>query len=57
VTTAAPPTLPPTTVPPTTLPPAQPDNRGKGNGGDAEKQIKKWLEELRKQFEDAQQGD
>jgi eukaryotic-like serine/threonine-protein kinase len=57
VTTAAPPTLPPTTVPPTTLPPAQPDNRGKGNGGDAEKQIQKWLEELRKQFEDAQQGD
>jgi eukaryotic-like serine/threonine-protein kinase len=57
VTTAAPPTLPPTTVPPTTLPPAQPDNRGKGNGGGAEKQIQKWLEELRKQFEDAQQGD
>jgi eukaryotic-like serine/threonine-protein kinase len=57
VTTAAPPTLPPTTVPPTTLPPVQPDNRGKGNGGDAEKQIKKWLEELRKQFEEAQQGD
>ena len=63
VTTAAPPTLPPTTVPPqtappTTLPPAQPDNRGqKGTGGDAEKQIKKWLEELRKQFEDAQRGD
>jgi hypothetical protein len=57
VTTAAPPTLPPTTVPPTTLPPAQPDNRGKGNGGDAQKQIQKWLEELRKQFEDAQQGD
>ena len=57
VTTAVPPTLPPTTVAPTTLPPAQPDNRGKGNGGDAEKQIKKWLEELRKQFEDAQQGD
>jgi hypothetical protein len=57
VTTAAPPTLPPRTVPPTTLPPAQPANRGKGNGGDAEKQIKKWLEELRKQFEDAQQGD
>jgi eukaryotic-like serine/threonine-protein kinase len=57
VTTAAPPTLPPTTVPPTTLPPVQPDNRGKGNGGDAEKQIQKWLEELRKQFEDAQQGD
>jgi hypothetical protein len=56
VTTAPPPTLPPTTVPPTTLPPAQPDNRGKGNGGDAEKQIKKWLEELRKQFEDAQRG-
>jgi hypothetical protein len=57
VTTAPPPTLPPTTVPPTTFPPAEPDNRGKGNGGDAEKQIKKWLEELRKQFEDAQRGD
>ena len=58
-TTAVPVTtaVPPTTVAPTTLPPAQPDNRGKGNGGDAEKQIKKWLEELRKQFEDAQQGD
>jgi eukaryotic-like serine/threonine-protein kinase len=54
--TTAPPTLPPTTVPPTTLPPAQPDNRGKGNGGDAQKQIQKWLEELRKQFEDAQRG-
>jgi hypothetical protein len=57
VTTAPPPTLPPTTVPPTTLPPAQPDNRGKGKGGDAEKQIQKWLEELRKRFEEAQQGD
>jgi serine/threonine protein kinase len=55
--TTTPPTLPPTTVPPTTLPPVEPDNRGKGNGGDAEKQIKKWLEELRKQFEDAQKGD
>jgi hypothetical protein len=57
VTTAPPPTLPPTTVPPATIPPAQPDNRGKGRGDDAEKQIKKWLEELRKQFEDAQRGD
>jgi len=57
VTTAPPSTLPPTTVPPTTLPPAQPDNRGKGNGDDPEKQIKKWLEDLRKQIEDAQQGD
>jgi serine/threonine protein kinase len=55
--TTTPPTLPPTTVPPTTVPPVEPDNRGKGNGGDAEKQIKKWLEELRKQFEDAQRGD
>jgi serine/threonine protein kinase len=51
--TTTPPTLPPTTVPPTTLPPAEPDNRGeKGNGGDPGKEIKKWLEELRKQFED-----
>jgi serine/threonine protein kinase len=61
--TTVPPTLPPTTVPPptappTTLPPAQPDNRGqKGGGGDAQKQIEKWLKELRKQFEDAQRGD
>ena len=61
--TTVPPTLPPTTVPPptappTTLPPAQPDNRGqKGDGGDAQKQIEKWLKELRKQFEDAQRGD
>jgi hypothetical protein len=61
--TTVPPTLPPTTVPPptappTTLPPAQPDNRGqKGDGGDAQKQIQKWLKELRKQFEDAQRGD
>jgi len=55
VTTAAPPTLPPTTLPPPTEPP--PDNRGKGNGDDPEKQLKKWLDELRKQFEDAQRGD
>jgi eukaryotic-like serine/threonine-protein kinase len=56
--TTTPPTLPPTTVPPTTLPPVEPDNRGeKGNGGDAGKEIKNWLEELRKQFEDAQRGD
>jgi eukaryotic-like serine/threonine-protein kinase len=55
--TTTPPTLPPTTVPPTTLPPAEPANRGKGNGGDAQKQIEKWLEELRKQFEDVQRGD
>ena len=60
--TTVPPTLPPTTVPPptappTTLPPARPDNRGqKGNGGDPGKQIEKWLEELRKRFEDAQKG-
>ena len=55
VTTFAPPTtLPPPTAPPTTLPP--PDNRGKGDGGGVEKQFKKWLEELRKQFEEAQNG-
>jgi hypothetical protein len=46
---------PPTTLPPTTVP-APPDNRGKGDGGGAEKQLKKWLEELRKQFEEAQNG-
>jgi eukaryotic-like serine/threonine-protein kinase len=58
VTTAPPPTLPPTTVPPPTQPPLpRPDDRGEGNGGDAEKQFKKWLEDLRKQFEDAQEGD
>jgi len=57
VTTFAPPTtLPPPTAPPTTLPPAQPDNRGKGDGGGAQKQFEKWLEELRKQFEQAQNG-
>jgi eukaryotic-like serine/threonine-protein kinase len=61
--TTTPPTLPPTTVPPTTLPPVEP-NRGqkgdggqKGSGGDVQKQIEKWLEELRKRFEDAQRGD
>ena len=57
VTTVAPPTtLPPATAPPTTLPPAQPDNRGKGEGGGVQKQFEKWLEELQKQFEDAQKG-
>ena len=57
VTTLAPPTtLPPPTAPPATLPPAQPDNRGKGEGGGAQKQFEKWLEELRKQFEEAQNG-
>jgi hypothetical protein len=57
VTTLAPPTtLPPPTAPPTTLPPAQPDNRGKGDGGGAQKQFEKWLEDLRKQFEAAQNG-
>ena len=55
VTTAAAPTIPPTTLPPPTEPP--PDNRGKGNGDDPEKQLKKWLQELRKQFEDPQRGD
>ncbi len=56
--TTTPPTLPPTTVPPTTLPPVEPDNRGqKGNGGDdVQKQFQKWLEELRKRFEDVQRG-
>jgi hypothetical protein len=57
VTTLAPPTtLPPPTAPPTTLPPAQPDNRGRGDGGGAQKQFEKWLEDLRKQFEEAQNG-
>jgi serine/threonine protein kinase len=56
VTTLAPPTtLPPPTAPPTTLPP--PDNRGKGDGGGAQKQLKKWFDELQKQFERAQNGD
>jgi hypothetical protein len=60
VTTLAPPTtLPPPTAPPT-LPPAQPDNRGKGKGkaegGGAQQQFEKWLEELQKQFEEAQKG-
>jgi eukaryotic-like serine/threonine-protein kinase len=48
-------TLPPPTAPPTTLP--APGNRGKGNGGDPAKQLRKWLEELRKRFEEAQNGD
>jgi hypothetical protein len=56
VTTLAPPTtLPPPTAPPT--PPPAPDKRGKGDGGDAQKQLKKWFDELRKQFERAQNGD
>jgi hypothetical protein len=57
-TSAAPVTTfaPPTTLPPTTLPPAQPDNRGKGDGGGVQKQFEKWLEQLRKQFEEAQNG-
>jgi eukaryotic-like serine/threonine-protein kinase len=55
-TTVAPPTtLPPPTAPPTLQPP--PDKRGKGDGGDAQKQLKKWFDELRKQFENAQNGD
>jgi eukaryotic-like serine/threonine-protein kinase len=58
VTTAPPPTLPPTTVPPPTQPPLpEPDNRGRGNGDDAQKQFKEWLEDMRKQFEEAQEGD
>jgi eukaryotic-like serine/threonine-protein kinase len=51
-------TLPPTTVPPPTVPPTSPEvNRGRGNGGnedsDPHEAIEKWLEELRKRFEDA----
>jgi hypothetical protein len=70
VTTLPPTTLPPPTVPPTTLPPATSPqiNRGPGNGkgddgtkgrggGDVQKQLKKWLEELQKQFREAQNGD
>jgi eukaryotic-like serine/threonine-protein kinase len=52
-------TLPPTTVPPRTAPPTTtpdvirgPDNRG-DEPDDAQKAIEKWLEELRKRFEDA----
>ena len=53
VTTLAPPTtLPPPTAPPT--PPPAPENRGKGDGGEAQKQLKKWLDEMRKQLEKAQ---
>jgi hypothetical protein len=48
---------PPTTLPPPTAPPAAPDNRGKGDGGGAQKQLKKWLDEMRKQLEKAQRGD
>ncbi|HEX3669127.1 MAG TPA: serine/threonine-protein kinase [Acidimicrobiia bacterium] len=48
---------PPTTLPPPTAPPAPPDNRGKGDGGGAQKQLKKWLDEMRKQLEKAQRGD
>jgi eukaryotic-like serine/threonine-protein kinase len=56
-------TLPPTTVPPPTAPPTTgPDlNRGPGNGddegSDPQKAIEKWLEELRKRFEDATNPD
>ena len=55
---------PPTTVPPTTLPPATSPqvNRGNGNdddggGDDVQKEFEKWLKEMQKQFEEAQQGD
>jgi hypothetical protein len=47
---------PPTTLPPPTAPPAPPENRGKGDGGGAQKQLKKWLDEMRKQLEKAQRG-
>jgi eukaryotic-like serine/threonine-protein kinase len=56
-------TLPPTTVPPPTVPPTSPQvNRGRGNGDDeggrdAQEQLEKWLEELRKRFEDATNPD
>jgi serine/threonine protein kinase len=55
-------TLPPTTVPPPTVPPTSPEvNRGPDNrddeGDDAQKAIEKWLEELRKRFEDATNQD
>jgi eukaryotic-like serine/threonine-protein kinase len=65
ITTVAPTTtLPPTTVPPPTVPPTTgPEvNRGPGNGDDegardGQKQLEKWLEELRKRFEDATNPD
>jgi eukaryotic-like serine/threonine-protein kinase len=56
-------TLPPTTVPPPTVPPTtsgplvERDDRGKGNDDNPGKQLEKWLEELRKRFEEAQGGD
>jgi hypothetical protein len=57
-------TLPPTTVPPPTVPPTTSPqiNRGPGNGDDeggrdAQEQLEKWLEELRKRFEDATNPD
>jgi hypothetical protein len=64
-TTVAPTTTqPPTTVPPPTVPPTTgPEvNRGPGNGDDegardGQKQLEKWLEELRKRFEDATNPD
>jgi hypothetical protein len=56
VTTFAPPTTLPHRTAPTTLPPAQPDNGGKGDGGGVQKQFEKWLEQLRKRFEEAQNG-
>jgi eukaryotic-like serine/threonine-protein kinase len=56
-------TLPPTTAPPPTVPPTtsgplvERDNRGRGNDDSPGKQLEKWLEELRKRFEEAQRGD
>jgi serine/threonine protein kinase len=56
-------TIPPTTAPPPTAPPTtsgplvERDDRGKGNDDNPAKQFEKWLEDMRKRFEEVQGGD
>jgi serine/threonine protein kinase len=56
-------TIPPTTAPPPTVPPTtsgplvERDDRGEGNDDNPAKQFEKWLKEMQKRFEEAQDGD
>ena len=56
-------TIPPTTAPPPTVPPTtsgplvERDDRGEGNDDNPAKQFEKWLEDMRKRFEESQGGD